>query len=89
MPDLKINKTGWNRADTEIWTARFHYSESVKYVMKPFTGCKTETSLVTNKASTSQRRKQRLWRIFTSCFYLFTLSTVEAVKIKVKRKFKH
>lgn len=54
--------------------------------MKPFTGCKTETSLVTNKASTSQRRKQRLWKIFTSHFHLFTRLTVEAVKIKVKKK---
>lgn len=64
-------------ADAEIWTARFHYSESVKYTMKPFTGCKTEMSLVTNKASTSQRRKQRPWRIFTSSFSLFTLLTTD------------
>lgn len=63
-------------------------NQSVKYMKKPFTGCKTETSLVTNKASTSQRRKQRLWKIFTSRFYLFTRLTVDAVKIKVKKKFK-
>lgn len=43
--------------------------------MKPFTGCKTETSLVTNKASTSQRRKQRLWKIFTSSLLIYTFDS--------------